>query len=251
MSRKGGTTTIEYEYQRPSRQSIIEYNELINDTNRAASYYSRQQQQQFHQQQPLTTADIYSRRRRSQLQHPKLQRHPTQPTQQYIDSIPEDMHGPPRRPSRANTVNLTDWDSETSHAPPQVSQSHGYQTPPIDTLMPAVDLLDLNSQAPSTPSGIITPRARSSTAYSGTQKQKKGVFGLMNILSPSSQGKRPEISTPYDPVHLTHVGFNSSTGEFTGLPKEWQQLLQESGISRQEQEKNPQAVMVCLILSDH
>ncbi|KAJ7658098.1 P21-Rho-binding domain-containing protein, partial [Mycena rosella] len=55
--------------------------------------------------------------------------------------------------------------------------------------------------------------------------------------------KRPEISTPYDPVHLTHVGFNSSTGEFTGLPKEWQQLLQESGISREQQEKNPQAVM--------
>lgn len=55
--------------------------------------------------------------------------------------------------------------------------------------------------------------------------------------------KKPEISTPYDPVHLTHVGFNSSTGEFTGLPKEWQQLLQESGISKQEQEKNPLAVM--------
>ncbi len=44
-------------------------------------------------------------------------------------------------------------------------------------------------------------------------------------------------------MHLTHVGFNSDTGEFTGLPKEWQQLLQESGISRQDQEANPQAVM--------
>jgi p21-activated kinase 1 len=64
--------------------------------------------------------------------------------------------------------------------------------------------------------------------------------GMFDFLAPS---KRPEISTPYDPVHLTHVGFNSSTGEFTGLPKEWQQLLQESGISRSEQEKNPQAVM--------
>ena len=40
-----------------------------------------------------------------------------------------------------------------------------------------------------------------------------------------------------------HVGFNSSTGEFTGMPKEWQQLLQESGITRQEQERNPQAIM--------
>lgn len=62
----------------------------------------------------------------------------------------------------------------------------------------------------------------------------------MSFIAPS---KRLEISTPYDPVHLTHVGFNSSTGEFTGLPKEWQQLLQESGISRSDQEKNPQAVM--------
>lgn len=55
--------------------------------------------------------------------------------------------------------------------------------------------------------------------------------------------KKVEISTPYDPVHLTHVGINSSTGEFTGLPKEWQQLLQENGISKLDQEKNPQAVM--------
>jgi p21-activated kinase 1 len=58
-----------------------------------------------------------------------------------------------------------------------------------------------------------------------------------------NSNKRPEISTPYDPVHLTHVGFNSSTGEFTGLPKEWQQLLQDSGISKSDQEKNPLAVM--------
>jgi p21-activated kinase 1 len=63
---------------------------------------------------------------------------------------------------------------------------------------------------------------------------------MSEVFNPT---KRPEISTPYDPVHLTHVGFNSSTGEFTGLPKEWQQLLQESGISRSDQEKNPQAVM--------
>ncbi|KAG8950727.1 signal transducing kinase of the PAK [Tulasnella sp. 424] len=53
--------------------------------------------------------------------------------------------------------------------------------------------------------------------------------------------KRPEIGTPYDPVHLCHVAFNSCTGEYTGLPKEWQQILQENGISREDQEKNPQA----------
>jgi p21-activated kinase 1 len=40
-----------------------------------------------------------------------------------------------------------------------------------------------------------------------------------------------------------HVGSKSSTGEFPGMPKEWKQLLQESGITRLEQEKNPRAPM--------
>ncbi|CAH7671302.1 STE/STE20/PAKA protein kinase [Phakopsora pachyrhizi] len=57
-----------------------------------------------------------------------------------------------------------------------------------------------------------------------------------------SNPKKVEVSAPYDPVHLTHVGFDSNTGEFTGLPKEWQIRLQESGISKQEQDANPQAV---------
>lgn len=51
------------------------------------------------------------------------------------------------------------------------------------------------------------------------------------------------MSTPFDPVHLTHVGFNSSTGEYTGLPREWRELLADSGVSRAEQERYPQAVM--------
>ncbi|KAG6895620.1 Serine/threonine-protein kinase smu1 [Termitomyces sp. T32_za158] len=133
---------------------------------------------------------------------------------------------PPPRPSRANTDSLTDiWPSHSlsSHAPlPHASPPHAAPPPPPP-----------DSAPPPTPAG----RSRSSTL----SKPKKGVLGFMSeVFNPS---KRPEISTPYDPVHLTHVGFNSFTGEFTGLPKEWQQLLQESGISRSEQEKNPQAVM--------
>lgn len=71
---------------------------------------------------------------------------------------------------------------------------------------------------------------------------KKGSFSrfMSGVLG---SPKRVEISGPSNPVHLTHVGFNFDTGEFTGLPKEWQRMLQESGISRNEQEQNPQAVM--------
>ncbi|EGF80411.1 hypothetical protein BATDEDRAFT_19592 [Batrachochytrium dendrobatidis JAM81] len=56
-------------------------------------------------------------------------------------------------------------------------------------------------------------------------------------------GVRPAISTPFNPVHITHVGYNHDTGEFTGLPKEWVNMLQESGISKQDQANNPQAIL--------
>ena len=74
-----------------------------------------------------------------------------------------------------------------------------------------------------------------------TVKGKKGVLGFMTDFLNSN--KRLKISTPYDPVHLVHVGINSSTGEFIGLPKEWQQLLQDSGNSKSDQEKNSLTVM--------
>ncbi|KAF8635035.1 hypothetical protein AX15_000573 [Amanita polypyramis BW_CC] len=74
-----------------------------------------------------------------------------------------------------------------------------------------------------------------------TKKAKKGVFGFISKVF--NTNKRPKISIAYDPIHLTHVSFDSSTGKFTGLPKEWQQFIQESSISRQQREKNPQATM--------
>ena len=149
---------------------------------------------------------------------------------------------PPPRPSRANTANLNDLVPNPSQlaarrmsqpTTPMFEDGHFYADP--SESLPPGPASDYGTQTPGGANSRI--RSRSST----TIKSKKGMLGLMSeMFNPT---KRPEISTPYDPVHLTHVGFNSSTGEFTGLPKEWQQLLQESGISRSEQEKNPQAVM--------
>ncbi|KAK2463510.1 hypothetical protein APHAL10511_004261 [Amanita phalloides] len=141
------------------------------------------------------------------------------------------MASAPPRPSRANTANLNDiFPSDLLPSPTQLARRRYSQAAPelpIPLPLPPADLPPL-------------PQLRSRSATTSL-KPKKGVLSFMSDVFNSN--KRPEISTPYDPVHLTHVGFNSSTGEFTGLPKEWQQLLQESGISRQEQEKNPQAVM--------
>ncbi|WFD24325.1 non-specific serine/threonine protein kinase [Malassezia equina] len=91
-----------------------------------------------------------------------------------------------------------------------------------------------------------TLRSRKRESMGGTPRTIKSMFdGFVHSVNDAFGGtpKRPEISTPYDPVHLTHVGVDASTGEFIGLPRQWQVLLQHSGITRKEQEQNPQAVM--------
>ena len=168
----------------------------------------------------------------------------------------------PPRPSRANTTTLNDIFptqsaiSQRRISTPVIGSTHDFLASYISTGDPAPPVEEEESPSshpvlnpiintPSTPklppsfttNGTGTTRARSATVNKGN----KGMLGFVSGLLGSN--KRVEISTPYDPVHLTHVGFNTSTGEFTGLPKEWQQLLQESGISRTEQEKNPEAVM--------
>ncbi|KAJ1546714.1 Protein kinase, partial [Nowakowskiella sp. JEL0078] len=50
-------------------------------------------------------------------------------------------------------------------------------------------------------------------------------------------------SNPTNFVHKVHVGFDAITGLFSGLPKDWHNLLENSNISKEEMSKNPQAVL--------
>ncbi|KAF8216515.1 kinase-like domain-containing protein [Mycena galopus ATCC 62051] len=211
------------EYHRPSRESLAEYNALLASTNAAASSLNSSYNSSFTpQRQPPPPPN----KQRNSLQ--KRQRKLSLPSSSPDPFAP--MTAPPPRPSRANTATLTDvfLPADQSVRDRRLSTPVAHEGP---------FYADPAEPVPPTPVDYVQPtlRSRSGTASS---KSKKSVLGFI-----FNTQKRVEISTPYDPVHLTHVGFNSSTGEFTGLPKEWQQLLQESGISRLEQEKNPQAVM--------
>ena len=179
------------------------------------------------------------------------------PSEREID----DSMAPPPRPTRLNTETLHDlYTPDVAAYSDATLQDRRSSLPSLPMSPDAHFLADANEPLPSPDQPTAGSRSRSGT--SSFPKNKKG--GMLSFMSgeqaPSRASsptfshlrtlldflntpKKPEISTPYDPVHLTHVGFNSSTGEFTGLPKEWQQLLQESGISRLEQERNPQAVM--------
>ncbi|KAL5387242.1 hypothetical protein PMIN06_009370 [Paraphaeosphaeria minitans] len=103
---------------------------------------------------------------------------------------------------------------------------------------------------PRSDGGTKSPRQRYSdeadAAHSKNRKsdggKKKGAFStFMNSVLGSP--RRPTISTPTNPMHVTHVSIDNETGEFTGLPREWQRMLQQNGITEQEQKQHPQAAM--------
>ncbi|WEW58178.1 signal transducing kinase of the PAK [Emydomyces testavorans] len=75
-------------------------------------------------------------------------------------------------------------------------------------------------------------------------RKKSGFSNFMNSMLGSPRNIK--ISAPENPVHVTHVGYDNETGQFTGLPKEWQRMLQESGISKKEQEQHPETMVEIL-----
>ncbi|KAI8996524.1 Pkinase-domain-containing protein [Trametes punicea] len=259
-------SNITVEYHRPSRESIQEYNDLLAEAHlhaAAANNYSSSfvPSRQAPPPPPLAkNSSGTSPRVRNSLQKPPPRKQGSHPVDRdpfaaasrsnnNPDSPPMTTTTPPARPSRANTANLIDmYPTQGDLARRRLSdpvlspQDVPYYADPADSKPQQSQYVDYQPPLPPVP---VTPSTISSTgtrSRSGTTtKSKKGMFTFVSDFLNSS--KRPEISTPYDPVHLTHVGFNTSTGEFTGLPKEWQQLLQESGISKEQQEKNPQAVM--------
>ncbi|XP_014888477.1 serine/threonine-protein kinase PAK 2-like [Poecilia latipinna] len=86
-------------------------------------------------------------------------------------------------------------------------------------------------------------------------EEKKARNKIISIFDKGSKKKdkdkdRPEISSPSDFEHTIHVGFDSVTGEFTGMPEQWARLLQNSNISPSEQKQNPQAVLDVLKFYD-
>lgn len=54
------------------------------------------------------------------------------------------------------------------------------------------------------------------------------------------------VSNPTNFAHSVHVGFDPQTGEFVGLPPEWSKLLNSSAITKEDYERNPQAVFEVL-----
>ncbi|KAI9702846.1 MAG: signal transducing kinase of the PAK [Candelina mexicana] len=166
----------------------------------------------------------------------------------------------------SNEIMGTSYDSYDTLGSIESAKAPGYQSslrrpppPPLSHTSPDMRIMSpslrqsssfsagdrMDVTPPRSENGTTSPKRYSGDASgpkSGTGFRKKSGFSsFMNSMLGSP--RRINISAPENPVHVTHVGFDSETGQFTGLPKEWQRMIQESGITKKEQEQNPQTVL--------
>ncbi|ANZ74927.1 BA75_02981T0 [Komagataella pastoris] len=60
---------------------------------------------------------------------------------------------------------------------------------------------------------------------------------------PINSGSGTPVSKPTNFTHKTHVGFDPTSGKYTGLPNEWKSLLEHSHITNEDWNENPSAVI--------
>lgn len=123
---------------------------------------------------------------------------PQQPPTQY----PVD-HFPPPRPSQPDHSHTTGSSPAFANPTSRLSQSLAAAGRRMEEIQPRGDL------ATRSPRQRYSDEARESNKL----KKKSGFSSFMNNLVGTP--RKPTISAPENPVHVTHVGYDSSTGEFT------------------------------------
>ncbi|KAL0247915.1 hypothetical protein I308_103993 [Cryptococcus tetragattii IND107] len=120
---------------------------------------------------------------------------------------------------------------------------------PVGVAVPMGVIEPREKELPREPGSVVVMGGRSRSGTGRSSKDKKGMFGFVSDLL--GKDKTPVISKPYDPVHVTHVGFDFQTGKYTGMPPKWQQVLDDNGITQDEQERNPNGVMAVVQYLKH
>ncbi|KAK0617384.1 hypothetical protein B0T14DRAFT_568887 [Immersiella caudata] len=154
----------------------------------------------------------------AQQQIPHRTAPPAPPPPSHASPDPRGAMGPP--PSLPQTGRTSTTTSEQS------ALSEKTSVPKMENVPASKRFSDESSREPKAP---------------GMLRKKSGFSGFMTSLVGSP--KKPLISAPENPVHVTHVGYDSSTGQFTGLPKEWQRLINESGITEKDTREHPQILV--------
>lgn len=75
-----------------------------------------------------------------------------------------------------------------------------------------------------------------------TTKCPLATIGQNALTGPGNAG----VSNPINFTHKIHVGFDPTSGNFTGLPEAWKSMLQHSRITNEDWKKDPVAVIEVL-----
>eukprot|EP01094_Clydonella_sp_ATCC50884_P003673 TRINITY_DN1279_c2_g3_i1.p1 TRINITY_DN1279_c2_g3~~TRINITY_DN1279_c2_g3_i1.p1 ORF type:complete len:615 (-),score=144.05 TRINITY_DN1279_c2_g3_i1:974-2818(-) len=96
----------------------------------------------------------------------------------------------------------------------------------------------------SSTSAPVSPRT------SGAKKKKMKLKKLFATKSSRKEGKSFQVSSPSGFRQAAHVGFDPDTGDFEGLPREWEVLLGSSGLTKTDVQENPETVLRVLEFQD-
>jgi hypothetical protein len=94
-------------------------------------------------------------------------------------------------------------------------------------------------------SGASSPRDGPSKATVCKVETENEVYSWIDAIYPKCPGMSG-VSNPTNFTHRVHVGFDPSSGAFTGLPPEWERLLNASAITQEDYQRNPDAVVEVL-----
>ncbi|KAJ9624361.1 uncharacterized protein PV06_03793 [Exophiala oligosperma] len=176
------------------------------------------------------------------------------PTPQTSDDRHNDLIGAPFDASGLlssfQTAGLTRGQNDVMQTsqPPQLARNHTSpesRTPSGGTshMSRSSGIAMMEVTPPKSDTGILSPKRFSGDGSKppGPFRKKSGFSSFMNNMLGSP--RTIKISAPENPMHMIHVGYDNQTGQFTGLPAEWQRILSDSGISKNEQDQNPQMMM--------
>eukprot|EP00002_Diphylleia_rotans_P019767 TRINITY_DN381_c0_g1_i1.p1 TRINITY_DN381_c0_g1~~TRINITY_DN381_c0_g1_i1.p1 ORF type:complete len:428 (+),score=83.49 TRINITY_DN381_c0_g1_i1:647-1930(+) len=95
-----------------------------------------------------------------------------------------------------------------------------------------------------TPVSLTINKPINPNAFSADAKRPRQKSGFLQLIFGwGNDEDEMEIGVPFNVMHENHVSFNFETNTFQGLPSEWAVLLKSSGISKDEQRRDPQAVI--------
>ncbi|KAI8904764.1 kinase-like domain-containing protein [Gorgonomyces haynaldii] len=152
---------------------------------------------------------------------------------------------PQKKPPRYAAPNPNEEQEPKPQVPPRPMKSES-----SDSLSSEDTLRKANrGRVPTAPAP--GPQQRVPAVYTQTTRtpqKDKGIFssivhGFFGENPPPQSTGKIAISTPFNPVHITHVGFNPETGEFTGLPERWVKMIKDAGITQQDQVDNHQTIL--------